>query len=66
MENLEERVAVVNRVLEIMMVLQDLNNFNGVIEVSSAMDSAAIHRLQFTRQVWYLSIPLKGHLTEGR
>ncbi|CAG0881346.1 unnamed protein product [Darwinula stevensoni] len=55
MENLEERVAVVTRVLEIMMVLQDLNNFNGVIEVSSAMDSAAIHRLQFTRQ----NVPVK-------
>lgn len=50
-DNFEERVAVMMRVVEIMVMFHDLNNFNGVFEVSSALASAAVHRLELTKMV---------------
>lgn len=49
--NLEERVAVFTRVIEILQVFQELNNFNGVLEVLSAINSVAVYRLDHTYEV---------------
>ena len=50
-DNFEERMAVHSRIIEILLMLYDLNNFSGVFQVSGALESAAVHRLELTKMV---------------
>ena len=48
-ENFEERAAVLQRILEIMVALHELNNFNGLLAINAAMQASSIYRLQATK-----------------
>lgn len=55
-ENFEERVAVLNRIYEIMCVFYELNNFTGLIEIYGALESASINRLKISLEALFLLI----------
>uniref|UniRef100_A0A915PJ29 Uncharacterized protein n=1 Tax=Setaria digitata TaxID=48799 RepID=A0A915PJ29_9BILA len=58
--SLEERVYMFSRVLEVMSVFEELNNFTGLVALYSALNSSSVYRLKACweridreKQVWY-------------
>ena len=48
--NLEERVAVVQRILEIAQYFYQMNNFSGMKEIYAAFETSSVIRLEVTRE----------------
>uniref|UniRef100_A0A1I8EUC8 RasGEF domain-containing protein n=1 Tax=Wuchereria bancrofti TaxID=6293 RepID=A0A1I8EUC8_WUCBA len=58
--SLDERVHMFSRVLEVMSVFEELNNFTGLVALYSALNSSSVYRLKACweridreKQVWY-------------
>ena len=54
-ESLEERMAMFNRVLEVMSVFEELHNFTGLVAFYSALNSSCVFRLKWC---WEVSVTL--------
>ncbi len=46
--NFSERVDLISLFIDVLRELQSLNNFNGMMEIISALDSSAVRRLKLT------------------
>lgn len=48
--NFEERVAVITRAAEVVLALNEFNNFNALLSTAACFQSAAVYRLKITLQ----------------
>lgn len=58
-DSLDERVEMFSRVLEIMTVFEELNNFTGVVAFYSALNCSSVYRLKESKAVSKILYKLK-------
>lgn len=50
-DSLEDRVQMLSRVLEIMSIFEELNNFTGLVAFYSALNCSSVFRLKESKEV---------------
>eukprot|EP00111_Clytia_hemisphaerica_P018336 TCONS_00054236-protein len=63
-QNFEERLAIYNRIIDLLMVFIELNNFNGISEIIGFLDSSPVHRMKIIKEEFQKKSPARHQAIE--